>query len=251
MESISSPIIITGNGTIRPATGDTLFLRDITIPAGSLITAVGLTIEKRLAMEGAGRLVAAPGDFITWQEDVETVLTAEEGELPFLDLGEVSRLFESSPNHSAPQSVQILGLGSTDPAALPQKLISGRTLNCLDWKNASELDSDRLTLESLNTTASSAKRLADTDAPEISLALVFPRTAVPRTAVPRTAEPRGAVTSPLPDDSSNGGLIAGVVVGVVIVVVGVAAAIGFLVIRKKDSEYSDHAELPGHNPSSL
>jgi hypothetical protein len=131
----SAPIVIfSGTGTIvPPAPGETIDLIDVTIPPASNIQATGLVIEQRLALQGSGQLAAVEGDHITLRADVTIEIAAESKEIPKLDLGTVGAAGTAIPSEviiDIPEGT----VAAADVETFSRPVISGRTLNCEQWK---------------------------------------------------------------------------------------------------------------------
>jgi hypothetical protein len=97
--AVETIVNLTGIGTVKPPTPDaTIELVDVTISAGSDITASHLVVADRIALEGNGQLAATEGDQITLHQGVTIEVAAVHQQLPRLDLGNVGEHYDVVPS---------------------------------------------------------------------------------------------------------------------------------------------------------
>jgi hypothetical protein len=218
--SVSVPIVLSGNGTIHGPSAS-VTVQDLTITPGTTITASGLILTGRFAIQGNSWLAPLPGTSIEWANTLRIVFIVTDGQVPSFDLGAIHTL-RSNAQNTLPQSIEIVGLDTGGSATEPRTLISGRTLEkCEEWKALVRLDSTAFTIECRDTSAGRAKLLAGDSFPEISLVLV--PLVTPSATAPKTS----------PGPKSNVGLIVGIAVGGVAVVGIVVALVCRRFVKKR------------------
>jgi hypothetical protein len=205
IDSSEKFVSLNGSGLIQAAGGAAqIELFDVTVRHGANITAVGLVIEQRLALQGGSQLAAVDGGNITLLPDVTIEVAAVYQQLPKLDLGNVGINYSVVPSElriDIPEGT----VAHEELEAFSRPVISGRTLNCQQWKLKVALSDEANFQVECETTGSGGRLLA---LPEVSLVIKGKKKQAP------------SATTPAGHDSGHQtAIIVGVCAGVVVVVV--------------------------------
>jgi hypothetical protein len=159
MESSWEPVVFNGSGLIRPAYGDVLDLRDVTVPPGAAIVAQDLRVSAHLELIG-GSALRASNHIDILNNSVDIVIVAQGKALPVLGLGFIGEAYTKVPR-TISLTISDEGFEKKEIGAFTHVIISGETLsNCEEWLNMVEL-SDRKHFQVLCVSGSGAKTLAE------------------------------------------------------------------------------------------
>jgi hypothetical protein len=134
--STETAVVLSGSGTIQPASGNKMELRELGLRLNAVVKASGLIVKSVLTLSGNSLLSAADGDKIVLHDNLIINLTFGGG-LPRVDLGLIG---ENYPVVPAAVNVHITA-NDVDVNTFAADVIVGRTLtNCAEWARLTIFD---------------------------------------------------------------------------------------------------------------
>jgi hypothetical protein len=222
-------LILTGTGTIQPATGETITVQVINVTADGIVTANGLKVVKNIQMTGKSKLMAAAGDKITLEPNVRIVFESSDENVPFLDLGNIGDNYTITPEKFA---IELQAVSFKPADGFRHTLLQGETLtNCEDWIEIAEYDKETFTVTCEEGGGEGGRGL---------------RARVRRLVVKGRKDARGADS----DDGLPPGAIVAIVIAGVVLLVGVAI-LAFILVKRSRKSGSSSSSVSSDKSNSM